>query len=258
MLKIRSLFELITKLYFYLKCINILLCKGKFVYDRISSLEFVAFHKRSYPSKFITVQAQEVCDKKKIIFIHIPKTGGVSILHALFDGLGVPHAPLWCYKRVYGKAFYEYFTFTFTRHPVTRMESAFYFLKKGGIDDLDRAFMERNLGPYHSFEQFVLEYLNKRSIWSYTHFLPQSWFFERCVSTDNKFYGKLENIESDIGKLKKILGVEFQLEKHNASDPLTQNPPISSKVIDKIYTLYKEDYIRFGYEKYPTRPSKYQ
>ena len=89
------------------------------------------------------------CHEKKIIFIHIPKTGGSTIEFSLNlrkseNGYGVKEFESYEKKKAYqhftwndyklklGKEIYnEYFKFAIVRHPITRLISDYYWAPYG-------------------------------------------------------------------------------------------------------------------------------
>ena len=79
-------------------------------------------------------RAMSVFDDHDAIFVHIPKTGGVSISDALFDSDTVGgHRPAKTYRLIYGADRYaEMFSFGFAREPFDRLASAFTYLSAGG------------------------------------------------------------------------------------------------------------------------------
>lgn len=98
-------------------------------------------------------------EESKIIFIHIPRTGGTSV-RELFD------FPLWghqCFasslKEQLGHKYNEYFKFTIVRNPWDRMVSYYHFLKDdpigtkysypGGLadDESFKSWIMRRFGP---------------------------------------------------------------------------------------------------------------
>ena len=72
-----------------------------------------------------------VFEELDAVFVHIPKTGGVSISKALFDsGTVGGHRPAQTYRLIYGAERYaQMFTFGFVREPLDRLASAFAYLK---------------------------------------------------------------------------------------------------------------------------------
>ena len=93
--------------------------------------------------------------EKKQIFIHIPKTAGISVVKAFFRDVNLEgHRSVYFYKQVFGKDLSEYFIFTFVRNPWDRLYSAYKFLQKGGINIHDKNAFDMYLSEYNDFEDF--------------------------------------------------------------------------------------------------------
>lgn len=188
--------------------------------------------------------------KYKYIFIHIPKTAGISISKTIYDDNVIGHRSLKKYKNINLK---DYYIFSFVRNPYDRIFSAYNFLKKGGINDLDRDFNDKYLNNLSNFEEFVLDFLNSKSIYSYIHFIPQ---YEFLINSDNNFnnvdfIGKFENIEKDFYFIKNKLNINKKLKKENIFNlkHLNYNDYYTIEMKEKIFNLYKKDFLYFNYEK---------
>tara|TARA_B110000444_G_scaffold35541_1_gene31038 strand:- start:1539 stop:2246 length:708 start_codon:yes stop_codon:yes gene_type:complete len=113
-------------------------------------------------------------DKHKCIFIHIPKAAGVSLSQNLFGNLGGGHRKAIDYYKIYSPLeFRRYFKFTIVRNPWDRLVSAYLFLKQGGFNEGDRIWFQNNLSEYNNFEEFVENWITKKNVMSFTHFIPQ-------------------------------------------------------------------------------------
>jgi hypothetical protein len=143
-------------------------------------------------------------EENQCIFIHIPKAAGVSVNLELFHNLGGGHRWLRDYKLIYSKKeLDQYFKFTIVRNPWDRLLSAYFFLKEGGFDENDKRWFEQNLSHYSDFEDFVVNWLRKKNIYSWNHFIPQFEFV--CINNKlavDKFYKFEEIVQgiNDIGR----------------------------------------------------------
>lgn len=194
-------------------------------------------------------------DDSKSIFVHIPKAAGVSISKGLYGNLGGGHFMIREYQKAFSKTdFDNYFKFTLVRNPWDRLYSAYCFLKKGGFNQVDNLWAEKHLGQYDSFESFVLGFLNKDSIKSKIHFIPQVDFI---LSHDGEclvdYIGYFERIEQDYHKIyQSIYGhPPAGLPQNNR----TQNKSLSyveaytsPLMIEKVAEIYKEDIEFLGYD----------
>ena len=121
----------------------------------------------------------------RAIFIHIPKTAGSSVAQALFGGSR--HVPYFEYERINPRKFKRFFKFSFVRNPWDRLVSTFFFLKNGGMNEMDRRFAAENLAGYDNFAAFVEGWLNEKNIWSWIHFKPQHYYI--CDANSTRAHG---------------------------------------------------------------------
>ena len=109
--------------------------------------------------------------KTKSIFVHIPKTAGLSLIHAIYGD----NVELYGHKRIiqYQKVFShfdQFYKFTVVRNPWDRLYSAYRFLQNNGLNEHDMNAREQHLKHISSFEEFVLTWLNKNTMWDIIHF----------------------------------------------------------------------------------------
>lgn len=192
--------------------------------------------------------------KKKIIFIHIPKTGGTTIEYHLKllnkeNGYGVKkhtafqHYKWKNYKELLGdKIFSDYFKFSVVRNPIHRIISEYYwtplhFGYKNGV----------------SFDDFLknVEYLlkNKRKKLKrmyYDHFEFQSDFIldeNNKIKVDKLF--RFENFSEISNFLKNY--TDEKIKQKNKTKVQKLIPTEQQK--ERIYQMYKKDFINFNYKK---------
>jgi hypothetical protein len=181
-------------------------------------------------------------ERRNCLFIHIPKTGGISIANALFGGRSGGHLTLHGYERIYGRRrVRRFFKFAFVRNPWDRLVSAYFFLKKGGMNDDDRRWAEQNLSAFDSFPEFVERWVNEESVRSWVHFRPQCDIL--CGRDDSlgvDFIGRYEQLEQDFERLRERLGFGDPLPHLNR----TQRAPYSSVYDNRTRELVARAYAR--------------
>ena len=186
------------------------------------------------------------------VFIHIPKTGGLSLVtglrgadfirvkHNLRD-LNYLHPSLICKKDDY--------VFTFVRNPYTRLLSSFHYLQHGGNrpEDEDDA---NALGLKDmKLDEFVIHHLAEAAQWQ-IHFLPQSFFLENVDKPDIYYFEQLPKSFSRL--LKRFDLPERRLPHLNAldydRDIFKRFAPEATAVIRKVY---HQDFKSFAYPELP-------
>ena len=198
----------------------------------------------------------EPFDDYKCIFVHVPKTAGVSIGKSLFGNLGGNHMTIDHYQLVFSRnEFKNYFKFAFVRNPWDRLVSAYHFMKAGGFGADDEKWVEDNLAEYQNFDGFVKGWLNRKNIQSpgsAIHFLPQ---FKFVCTKDNipmvDFIGYFENLEEDVAYIRDRIGISGQallfLNKTESrrQDYRSYYTEETKRIVEDVY---REDVQIFGYD----------
>jgi hypothetical protein len=186
-------------------------------------------------------------DQFRCIFIHVPKTAGSSIARALFE-VESRHVPYFEYERANPKKFRSYFKFGFVRNPWDRLVSAFFFLRRGGMNELDRAWAEQNLAAYSTFDAFVREWLNEENIMSFPHFVPQSFYLadtQGNLMVD--FLGRYESLAADFAEVARRLGRVCTLPLYNKSEHAAFATYYSADTREIVARVYARDIAFFNY-----------
>lgn len=157
-------------------------------------------------------------------FVHIPKTGGVSIWHAV----GLPHN-IGHYQYTHRNL--DVFSFCVFRDPVERFISAFTYLKNGGQNYRDKTESEEWIGDLE-IGDFVETRL-QQATWVQQHFRPQVYWIPEGV--DRIFCFNNLNAE-----FKEKFGIDLprrNVTKHKKHNNLTQ------RQIQRIRKIYQLDQI---------------
>jgi len=207
------------------------------------------FHRIRNSKEEITLEG---FDRLKCIYVHIPKTAGVAINKALYGNLGGSHKTVKIYKRIFGPVTYKkYFKFTFVRNPYSRICSAFTFLKNGGYGERDREWASKNMSDYSTVNEFITNWLNEQSLWSYDHFRPQySYVCDISDQPEVDFIGKFESIDSDFDRVCDIIGVQNRLAVRNkgVKDHSEWDNSLTAHSKQRISELYRKDFEIFNYQ----------
>ena len=201
----------------------------------------------------------------KTIFIHIPKTAGVSIIHALMssvldyetEGLikNLPNplkqqfslkglqkhkmAHEYVPSDVSKASWNNYYKFVFVRNPWDKVVSEYCW--RMSLNPRDH--------PFTNFEQFLRtckERPKRDTYW--THAQPQIDFISNNnnVIVDDVF--KFEEFSSGISTIEDRLNISINVKHHNASQHKHYQDYYNEKTRQQVYKLYKQDIKTFDYE----------
>ncbi|MDH2421800.1 sulfotransferase family 2 domain-containing protein [Cobetia amphilecti] len=186
-------------------------------------------------------------DKSKSIFIHIPKVAGRSIAHCLYGNERTGHFYHQDYFNNNKGKVDQYFKFAFVRDPLDRIYSSYSYLINGGGNPRDMYIGKYIKENTKSFDDFVINWLNDKTKYSWIHFVPQVDFIYRIDGQGVDFIGKFENINEDFNLLVEKLGIgskKLPLRNQNYNKAKINHSRLTES---KVKELYKEDYIRFNY-----------
>lgn len=183
------------------------------------------------------------------IFVHIPKTAGVSISKSIFGNLAGGHKTIQIYQNLFGPYFDKYFKFAFVRNPWDRLYSAYTFLKDGGFNEKDRKWSEANLSHFQDFEDFVINWLSKENSYKKAHFISQHHFITNDkgkIAVD--FLGRFENLIQDVEIICNKIGVKNTLAHNNQSKRAANYQEMyTPEMIAIVEKVYQKDISTFGY-----------
>lgn len=188
----------------------------------------------------------------EVLFIHIPKAAGMSIVDSLYKMNKSHHASALDYMKEDKEKFKEAFSFAITRDPYARLYSAYSYLKTGGMNIVDRAWWDLYLRKYKNFEQFItqggLEYAIKKNA---EHFIPQYKFiYDEQDELLCNYVGKIEHIQDVEQFISKKLHKPVHFTKKNVVNknvlPITNL--YTPEMIRIVNRCYEKDFVLLGYE----------
>ena len=178
------------------------------------------------------------------IFLHIPKTAGVSINKALGrHALHPRHGGASVAIDLYGQeAWDNAFTFCFVRNPWDRMVSWHHFRKSKGHKNPRLA--------HQTLEEMLIEFQTHSYIkyhW-YTPSDPQCNWIDIDGEQVVDFIGRFENLHEDFGKIcEKLEATNVKLKHHNKSKRKHYAQYYTKETRDMVAEMYLKDIERFGY-----------
>ncbi len=190
--------------------------------------------------------------RRKIIFIHIPRTGGTSIAKSIFGRRCGHFYASEIAEKLGSEVFNNFVSFTITRNPYDRLISAYEFLKQGGGKDGGVRFEEEfNLPAFNNFNSFVKDWLiyqNGENI--NLLFRPQYLFIynHNGISLVKNIF-KLEEPIALAGFLETSNFGSYTEERLNYSKRDTLENYYSPEMRDLVYEFYKIDFHLLNYNK---------
>lgn len=182
----------------------------------------------------------------KSIFIHIPKAAGLSLVESIY-GLKSSNHNTWIdYYNLNKEMFDEYYKYSITREPSSRLKSAYSYLKAGGRTEVDQYWKKNYIDGYETLTDFINFGLSIAIKDEVEHFIPQYKFIynqDHDLMVD--FVGKYENIENDFKTITSKIPTRYELTKTNQQKQYSHQ--ISSEDLDIIKEFYKTDYELLGY-----------
>lgn len=207
-------------------------------------------------SKLITNPYSTVDIDNEIIFIHIPKTAGTSILKHYYNINHNGHFRQ-CHYRTWDKnKFEKYKKICVVRNPWDRFISAYMYIESNPMrGEFLTKFKQEVFHEINDFEKFSSKFLNsskfRNKVMKWDHFRPQ-WDY---VTYDNNYnidiLGKFESINDFEITLRKSLGISDDFEmmsKENAVERSCYKSFYTDDLTSLIYDLYEREIKEFKYE----------
>lgn len=213
--------------------------------------------------------------EKKCIFVHIPKTGGISVLkqlkfkrspYTLWDdelllaeGKGVPtptitnsgrlqHLPATLVKILRPDIFDSYYKFSVVRNPYTKILSEFSWKYKFEFNSEAKTYSDQD----HKilFDRFLYK-IEMGKLKTMRVYSQHKYLYDDLGNLMVDDIIRFENFEEDCKKIFKKMGVECEkiIHKNKAKVELNKNLLLDEKNKERIYNLYKIDFDTFGYQK---------
>lgn len=179
----------------------------------------------------------------KIQFLAIPKTGSIS----LKDFCVYNNIPIIWHRRDLNhtreRIYNHDLLFCVLRNPVDRVISAYYFLKNGGINQMDKDEWNKYAAKFENINDFIEENL-ELVVKEQMHFRPQyKWLenMEREILFDKIEFLNFENLEQDLSDFQINHGLKpFKIEHKNKSRK--DDVELTNESISKIEKIYYKDY----------------
>lgn len=189
--------------------------------------------------------------EKKLIFIHIPKNAGTSIIECLGHENLLMDVPLSEYKKKYEKYWNIYTKFAVVRDPIDRFISTYKFILTkesswfsfSGSDGLEKHnhYDICNLLDINQYINYIYHNPQEVNIWLHNQnkFLRNE---NNEIEIDLILY--YENLKEDLQKIS-INNIKWL----NKSDDIPNKITLTNKSKYLLSEIYDDDYQIFGYKK---------
>ncbi|MEX5508559.1 sulfotransferase family 2 domain-containing protein [Pseudomonas paralactis] len=190
-------------------------------------------------------------ERRRCVFIHVPKCAGSSVCSALLDGRWPGHLPYYWYQQQFPEHCERSFKFAFVRDPLERAYSAYTYLRNSQTDGRDQQ-ARTLLSSYRDFDHFVAGWLHPDNLRRQLHFAPQTDFLvDHMGLMAMDFLGRHESMDLDFQYLCERLGVNASLPHLNTSLARRSEPVktfCSTRTRRLVRRAYIRDYEVLGYE----------
>lgn len=192
-----------------------------------------------------------ICATRRLKFVHIPKTGGTSLIKALkLDPAGFHDA--W---NVYPSETSKFISFTVIRDPIQR------FLSQYNSGMSDRSFWHikgtvNEFADYQAMKDMSLEeiLLDLKEPWKerklkHSGWWPQSWFVcDREGRTRVHYLLRQEDLQLELDQMLSELGhPTVKLDRINVSEQRISMDNLNKQLIGMLADVYRSDCDAFGY-----------
>lgn len=204
-------------------------------------------------------------DLNRLIYIHIPKTGGWSMANTLI-GMGLRKM----YEHDFSKTiknrlgdeeFKKHFNFTIVRNPWDRLLSSYTFLTKGSnihrppesltLDRLRIKSFEEFIDVLHkNTKDFGDAYLIHGDNRINLHTLNQTnWVYDDDDNMLLDYVGYLHELPKSIGELNEKTGLNIPIpKKDNITNHTSYTNVYTPKLIEKVSEIYHKDITKFKFK----------
>jgi hypothetical protein len=190
--------------------------------------------------------------EKKLIFIHIPKNAGTSIIKSMGVNNVYMDKKFQEYKEHYKEYWNHYTKFTVVRDPLDRIISSYKFSRMDESSWFSTKIGEEEVHPHYEICQnmnineyinFLYSDRNNHTLWTF----PQTFFIQN-KSNEISEIDIIIRYENLLSGLKKI-GIDSIEHLNKSKIENEELLKIHKKSRNLLYEMYYDDYKNFGYFK---------
>lgn len=179
-------------------------------------------------------------EDKKIVFIHIPRTGGTTIRQIFNQPLqGGQKTAIDCHREL-GVEWPSYYKFAVVRNPWDRLVSQYMFFKVDPIGSL-----HRNLGPSESFPQFIKRKLGP--IQGQLRFYLDFWLGDGMGNLLPDRIVRFENFVPELTEVLNQFNIDVEIPHLNQIEKPHYSLFYDAESRDLVADKFRDDIEYFGY-----------
>ena len=186
-----------------------------------------------------------------LVFIHIPRTAGVSITQAVYGRTVWCHFTLPQLLKSADDDVLRLPRFTIIRNTWDRAVSAYHFAKSGGVlggAQIRRADRYRGR-DFETFDSFVRGYLAVHDVWKLDGvFRPQTYYLGPPGRDKLGYIGDFDYMPETEQWLTTTLGRLVRLAHSNASEHADYRTYYTKETRNIVAEIYRDDIDRFGFQ----------
>lgn len=196
-----------------------------------------------------------LCHDKKICHIHIPKTGGTSIINYfrfpkkldnMFGMDGNKERSHFNQKEIEELCDISgYFKFVFIRNPWDRLASEYSWRM---ANRPNRHGILSNFDEFNEFASGLEEIFDNIKNKKYPHRICNHFYPQNCFFDSVDFIGRYETFVEDLEKLGKMFNIDRPIPHDNKTKKVDYRSLYNDNSIEIVARLYSDDIKMFGYE----------
>jgi len=179
--------------------------------------------------------------ERKVIFVHVPKSAGISLSTALY-GKPLGHIPFFAIRRYLGSDVGNYYCFTYIREPKARFISAVNFAR----DNWDEIKGSKGLPSkkilFGDIDALLKFWLLGKSDSDLNYIFKSQSFFVSEAYEDLEFF-PFDNISEASDIIKRRSGVAIEIHKMNSSGK--NNIVLSLEAERLLEEIYRKDFFLY-------------
>ncbi len=196
-------------------------------------------------------QAQGDVSRAGVVFIHVPRTAGLSVIRTVYRSNHLRHYTVDQLLNTATGDVLRLPRFTIVRNPWDRAVSAYLFARQGGVPGGGQMLHpHRYRGPeFATFATFVREYLAVRNVWKLDGvFRPQSYYLGAAGERAFDHIGNFDRLGETENWLSQTLGETVNFVRSNSTVRAHFHAYYDDELQKLVSRIYKHDIERFGFE----------